>query len=458
LIGGAVIVVLLAAYLYGVVVFESHFQINTTIDGRNMSFLTATEAEAKLADNAANYTLAIVGREGLEVDLNATQLGVYYVPDGQLDALLAAQNPWAWPARLLPQPAQFTQSALAFNDQALDQALADSGIFDTSKMRPPADATAVFKDGSYVVQSEDLGTTIDPDKARAAIVEAIQSGQDTCDLELAQAYVAPTVVADSPELLTRISEFNTYANFEITYTFGDQTEVLDANTAIQWFDTNADGTMKLNVKKLEDWLVGFGKRHDTVGATRPFTTTNGQQIEVSGGSYGWAVDEQAERDAIIAAIANQTHETRDPIYIQTAVNHTLPDWGDTYVEVDQSVQHMWYYVDGQLVLDTDVVTGYPTPQRSTPNGVYWIFMKKSPAQLRGPLIGNDEYEWESTVQYWMQITRGGVGFHDAYWQSSFGLARWQAGYGSHGCINMPLDKAKQFYSMVQIGTPVIIHQ
>ena len=32
-----------------------------------------------------------------------------------------------------------------------------------------------------------------------------------------------------------------------------------------------------------------------------------------------------------------------------------------------------------------------------------------------------------------------------------------AGIGSHGCINMPLDQAAALYDMLEVGTPVVIH-
>ncbi len=46
------------------------------------------------------------------------------------------------------------------------------------------------------------------------------------------------------------------------------------------------------------------------------------------------------------------------------------DWGNTYAEVDMSAQHMWYVQNGQVVLETDVVTGEPIPSKITPEGVY----------------------------------------------------------------------------------------
>ena len=39
---------------------------------------------------------------------------------------------------------------------------------------------------------------------------------------------------------------------------------------------------------------------------------------------------------------------------------------------------------------------------------------------------------------------GGIGFHDASWRSKFGGTIYQYS-GSHGCINLPVDKAKLLY-------------
>ena len=116
------------------------------------------------------------------------------------------------------------------------------------------------------------------------------------------------------------------------------------------------------------------------------------------------------------------------------------DWGNTYAEVDLSAQHMWYIQNGNVVLETDIVSGLPTPDRITPEGVYDVLYKESPSILVGendPETGEPIYKQE--VRYWMQFTWSGVGFHDADWQPAFGGSLYQSA-GSHGCINMPIDK------------------
>lgn len=58
----------------------------------------------------------------------------------------------------------------------------------------------------------------------------------------------------------------------------------------------------------------------------------------------------------------------------------------------------------------------------------------------------------------MRVTWSGIGFHDAIWQSAFGGTLNQSPtIGSHGCINMPLDKAAELYGMISENIPVIIH-
>ena len=71
-----------------------------------------------------------------------------------------------------------------------------------------------------------------------------------------------------------------------------------------------------------------------------------------------------------------------------------------------------------------------------------------------PSTGQPSYR--TPVDYWMRITWEGVGFHDAKWQPAFGGELYRA-VGSHGCVNMPVDKAAALYDLIQEGVPVIIH-
>jgi lipoprotein-anchoring transpeptidase ErfK/SrfK len=110
---------------------------------------------------------------------------------------------------------------------------------------------------------------------------------------------------------------------------------------------------------------------------------------------------------------------------------------------------MVYIKDGEAVLSSDVVTGDPTKNRSTPTGAYAVMYKTRNATLSGQ-------GYSSPVSYWMPFTTN-VGFHDASWQPYFGGSRYK-GNGSHGCVNMPTGSAAALYKILEKGTPVFVYK
>lgn len=120
----------------------------------------------------------------------------------------------------------------------------------------------------------------------------------------------------------------------------------------------------------------------------------------------------------------------------------------TYVEISIAQQHMWFYENGKLILDTDVVTGNTDGECDTPTGNFTMTTRGQNVTLTGP-------GYSSFVNYWMGFY-GGCGIHDASWRSSFGGDIYQ-GNGSHGCVNTPLDKVQVIYERTDFGTPVYVY-
>ena len=124
--------------------------------------------------------------------------------------------------------------------------------------------------------------------------------------------------------------------------------------------------------------------------------------------------------------------------------------GFTGIITNKTFQRMKLVIDGEEVLVSDVVTG-TKDLRDTPCGEFEIWYKET---------NHTFTTYGGTAQYWMPLRwQGGYGtdygFHDASWKSSFGgdVYVWN---GSHGCINMPTDKAEELYSYVYTGLPVYI--
>jgi lipoprotein-anchoring transpeptidase ErfK/SrfK len=136
-----------------------------------------------------------------------------------------------------------------------------------------------------------------------------------------------------------------------------------------------------------------------------------------------------------------------PAYSQEGYARGLDDIGDTYIEVDLTEQKLYYYVEGEIALETDVVTGNLAKKYGTPEGINFVYNKQRNRTLRGP-------GYSSFVKYWMPV-KGGIGLHDASWRSKFGGEIYKTN-GSHGCINMSTQVAARLYDMVELGTPVVM--
>ena len=142
-------------------------------------------------------------------------------------------------------------------------------------------------------------------------------------------------------------------------------------------------------------------------------------------------------------------KTREPVYSQTAVSRNKDDIGNTYIEIDYTNQHMWYYENGVMKIDTDIVSGNISRGNGSHDGVFKIVYKKSPAVLKGE-------DYESNVTYFMPFAYN-VGIHDASWRNGkFGGNIYKTS-GSHGCINAPLEVADTIYKKIEVGTPVIAY-
>ena len=115
--------------------------------------------------------------------------------------------------------------------------------------------------------------------------------------------------------------------------------------------------------------------------------------------------------------------------------------------MDLSAQTIYYYIDGELFIESPCVTGH-MPGMKTPGGLYQLNGKSVNTTLVGP-------GYASFVYYWMPFNRG-IGMHDATWRSSFGDDIYQYN-GSHGCVNLPLEVAGEIYHNIEVGTPIICY-
>ena len=231
--------------------------------------------------------------------------------------------------------------------------------------------------------------------------------------------------------------------------------MVDSSVISQWVRVDGEMNVTFDEEAVRGYIQTLADKYNTKGVPRPFTTASGNVVTVEGGGFGWRIDQEAEFGALLANIQNAETVTREPNYSSRGISHGGTDVGSTYAEVDLTNQRMYFIKDGQVVLQSDCVTGNPNKGHATPQGYYSLAWKQKNRTLRGEKQPDGTYEYETPVAFWMPFN-GGIGFHDATWQSSFGGRRYQT-HGSHGCVNLPYSIAQQLYDLMYDGVPVICH-
>jgi len=278
---------------------------------------------------------------------------------------------------------------------------------------------------------------------------SILKGEKTLDLNEEYCYENPEYTLNSLKTLQTKNLLNTYVSTNITYKFGSEYELLDGNIINEWLSVDENLEVVINKTAVMKYVNELSKKYDTVGITRNFKTSINKTVDVKGGLYGWKINQEAETKAIIENIKFGEVSKKEPIYTQKALSRDDDEIGNTYVEINITKQHLWFYKDGKLITQGSVVTGNPGKGHSTVTGTYMLNYKQKDAILAGP-------GYEVEVNYWMPFY-GNMGIHDAIWRNSFGGEIYKR-RGTHGCVNAPLYLAKIIFENIEEGIPIICYE
>ncbi len=311
----------------------------------------------------------------------------------------------------------------------------------------PEDAKIEFVNGKAVIIPEVYGNTL---KVTNKVVQELETALNRgTKPDVSKFYKKPKVISkDLQKSFKKASKWNDYKLKVTTNNFSSDLSSISKH--LLW-----NGKKVVIVKEwLKKKVDKLSKKLDTYGKTRNFKTNSGNNINILGGTMGWQLNKDETEAVINKAVEKRQKDVELVWSNKGAIMWDFDkgnDIGDTYVEVSISEQRVWYYKDGNIVLESSTVTGLPTIERHTKVGVHHILYKQRDRILRGSAGA-----WNSFVNYWMPFTWDGQGLHDASWRSSFGGSIYTYN-GSHGCVNLPISFAAQLYEEVETGTPVIVY-
>lgn len=434
------------AYLAASVYFMEHFFLGTAVNGENVEFQTVKQVNSLILEQAEGYGLTLLERGGTEESVTAQQLGMSFSETENVRNYKRVQNGFLWPRMFWQQDTYQIAPDITFDEETFDETLASLSC--VREGEEPEDARVELTADGYELYPEQQGSRIKEDVLKEQVRAAAETLTETVDLEEAGCYEAPSLTADSPEITELTVKLDQWFATEVTYEFGSQTEVVDSSVVAGFIQL--DGCeASLSEEAVRAWVAGLADRRDTYKKSRQFNSTLRGVITVSGGNYGWQIDQETETAALLASVEKGETAAKQPAWSREGKAWgDNNDVGDTYIEVDMGAQHMWAYKDGALLIDTDVVTGNISRNYGTPSMVAAIQYKDRNAVLRG-----DNYA--TPVKYWMPFY-GNYGIHDASWRREFGGTVYLTN-GSHGCVNTPPAAMKVIFENMDSGTPVVLY-
>ena len=463
LICGIVVLVLLIVYLAGMLYYNDKFLNGTMVNGSDVGGMTLQKANDQLSKKVNGQSLKLIFNDGQSEVLQSAQLGVSYNKDNSLNQLMKNQNKWAWFIGFFKNEKNTLTDLIQISDENLTNGIASMEHAKEENQIAPTDAYIQYKDGSFSIIEETLGSKFNIEELVKNIKVALSEGKQQLDVTKANGYVKPHVYKDDQDLNNQLKAANEYCLSAITYTTPKGKEIaLDGSTLITWLSKQDDGSYTKDESVFKEKLTAFVKelasQYNSIGVTRTFTGKDGQSHTVSGGTYGFRVCTDSEVSALLKMInENKSENNRIPEHTGQLPSGENGGLGTTYLEINITKQHLWFVKDGSVVLESDFVSGKESdPTRLTPSGTYYIYNKERNRVLRGTKQPNGKYEYESPVSYWMPFNKG-IGLHDASWRSTFGRDIY-INSGSHGCINLPTGFAGSLYSQIYVNLPVVVYR
>lgn len=445
------LILLAMIYFGGVFFFQDKYLPNTTVGNISCGLKDAKYVEDIISSQVSRYSLLVTDRKGNQFVIEGKEFDYKYVQLGEEQQILDDQNPFLWPIALF-EPNTYTLSqSVSYDEEQLKYITTHLGLFKEDYIEKPVNARIELKKDGYALIPETHGNTPIAEQVVKEILDAVYVTKTQLTLSDA-CYEVPSIHTSSPAILDAIGTLDKYLNAVVTYNIWDSYEVVFGKEEIMSaIRMDKDFQITLDTTVFDNFVYHkLAKPYNTYADKREFKTTKGDTIVIGGGDYGWVVNKAKEATELHNNILAGVPVTREPIWSQTARVGALNDIGNTYIEVDYTNQTLYYYKEGELVLQSKFVSGNMRKKWGSPDGLYEVKYKDTDCTLVGET-------YESHVDYFIVFAKN-IGFHDATWRKSkeFGGKTYLTD-GSHGCINMPYNSVKELFSKVSKGTPIIAY-
>lgn len=453
IIGTVLLLTIIGGYFLGKQYYTDKFTANTQFISSNIGNLTLAQAKDKVCQDLEDKTLHIQekGQEVLTVQLKDLEPKINL--DQQLEELYQQRDVTSWPLAFMKttKAEQGLHDEVELDTDKLKGLAEEAGLGNQDRQEATPDTLAHDDKKGYYIQDGKDGTTINFDQLTESIIQAVESHQDTIQLE--DNYTTHLDVTDTETLEAKLAKINNYKDLKITYLLAGDEVTIPNDKLVEWVSLDDQGEIVVDEEALVPYLDSLNENYSTFGTVREFESTYQGTVEVPPGILGWQIDTELELPELEADILAGKDVKRKPEIYSTGDNGgEANEFGDTYIEIDLTYQTMLLYVDGELIVETGIVSGMPGTD--TVPGADAVNEMLANTDLIGynPRL---KVEYSVPVNYWIRFDDNAQGIHDASWQGAYGGDVFTYA-GSLGCINTPYDAVATIFQYVNVGTPVVV--
>ena len=440
--------------------YQTHCLPNTYIGNTNVSGWSEQDIKSYYESSSQNRTLVLHGRDAdCSVSLSDADFKIKLKDD--IDKMISSQNANVWFMSYFSDRQYDDAVTSEYDEERLQNLIEALPVFTDKNIQAPSDATLKAGKNGFEIVKEVEGNKLDEKMLLKHIDSILSDGKallasKDISVDMTDDYLKPSVYSDDESLKKMLAEIDKIQTLKFNLDLVDATEVIDKDEIASFLKIDGD-KISYDEDSIGNYVTSLAKKYTTLHSTRNFKTSKGDviQLQSNDDSYGFVFDKPATVKTILDALkagknADLKVSWNENYCVPTVRNSEQGDIGNTYVEVSIDQQHMWFYKDGKLIIDTDVVTGKDVDGRRTPKGVYFVWNKESPSMLKGS-YGSQK------VNFWMAFSWDGCGIHDSTWRSNYGGDIWRSS-GSHGCVNTPYQNVEIIYNNIDYKTPVVVYE
>ena len=340
-----------------------YFLWDIQIDGIPCDFLTVEEALQKINTEKEQEIVTLIFHDGKKYEIPLKEFGVH-VDKNRINEIFELQH-----LNFREKRQYSLDGYILFDDAMIKTYLESIHELQEENMTTPQDAYIVWNEIEFAIFEEQLGDVIDFQEALTLTLQRVKSGERLVNFSDIT-YITPDILSEhlQSEVDSLNAILNTCINFELT---DGSVMTLDSEIIKTWVYIDENDKFAFDTEKgILLFVDELAAKISEVNKNMHFVASDSDKLVTVNvpSNVRAQLDKEAQIEDIKLLLGSPNTLNIRPLYDRELIS----DMFGNHIELDLSMQHIWFYKDGKLLVDTPCVTGCVRDGNDTPTGVFFL--------------------------------------------------------------------------------------